>query len=196
MRSKTAAVAVALAVSLGSSACADDDGPDVAAEEPTTTVAGDLTEFDTLDASGDSYLDADEVAEWVDDAGLFAAWDIDSDSELDRDEITGNAFELWDADDNGTVSEQEWEDGVELWYPDVAPVVFSDLDNDGDSEIDVDEFSERIDLSPAGESWTADSFDEETFRAAYFELYDSDNDGRVTEIEWSGGAAVFGTPAE
>lgn len=196
---KTAAIAAAITVALGLSACGDDPEPAAPlVEEDTldedTDVVGEGTEFDTLDANGDSYLDVDEVAEWVDDAGVFGEWDIDADSELDAGEITGNAFELWDTDGNGTVSEQEWDSGVELWFPDVAPVVFSDLDSDGDSELDIDEFSERVDLSPVGESWTADSFDEETFEAAYFELYDTDNDGTVSESEWTSGAATLGAP--
>jgi Ca2+-binding EF-hand superfamily protein len=191
----------ALVVALGVSGCGDDEpdvavGDDVGVDEPTTVEADDI-EFATLDANGDSYLDVDEVAEWADDAGIFSEWDVDGDSELDRDEITGNAFELWDADANGTISEDEWETGVDVWYPDDAePVVFDDLDNDGDSELDADEFSERVDLSPVGETWTAESLDAEAFENAYFELYDKDGDGKVSETEWTTGVAAVGTPNE
>lgn len=190
---RISALTLAVAVSLGLSACGDD--ADVAVDEPVTTVDVDDADFATLDANGDSYLDVDEVAEWADDAGVFSAWDADADSELDPDEITGNAFELWDADANGTVSQEEWETGADLWYPNEAePIVFSDLDNDGDSEVDRDEFAEHVDLSPLGESWTADSFDEQTFSTAYFELYDQDNNGQVSELEWTTGAAAVGIP--
>jgi Ca2+-binding EF-hand superfamily protein len=194
-------IALAFAVALGVSGCGDED-PDVAADDDVgaddpTTVEVDDSEFATLDANGDSYLDLDEVAEWADDNGIFSEWDVDADSELDRDEITGNAFELWDTDANGTISEQEWQTGVELWYPDAAePVVFSDLDNDGDSEVGMDEFSERVDLSPLGETWTAESLDAETFKQAYFDLYDRDGDGRVTETEWNAGVAAIATPRQ
>lgn len=187
---RNAAIAIAFALALGLTACADDPEPDLAVD-PTTVEPAD-TEFDTLDTSGDSYLDVDEVAEWAEGTEVFGDWDLDGNSELDRGEITGGAFELWDTDDNDIVSQAEWEDGVDLWYPDDADsVVFSDLDNDGDSELDVDEFSENVDLSPVGESWTADTLDEATFGDAYFELYDLDNDGRVSEDEWSSGVAVF-----
>lgn len=170
--------------------CGDDDsGVDAAADDPVT--------LDTLDANGDSYLDADEIAESADDDGLFDAWDADADSELDPDEIAGNAFELWDADGNGTVSEKEWEHGTALWYPDDARLtVFSDWDRDGDSELDTDEVSERFDVSALGEAWRSGTVGKSTFRQAYFELYDADDDGRVTEPEWRAGSAVWGTPAE
>lgn len=188
-------VATIFAVVLGLAGCGDDSDDEIAVDEPAAIVDDD--DFDTLDANGDSYLDGDEIAEWADDTGAFNEWDIDGDSELDRDEITGNAFELWDADDNGSVSEQEWEDGAELWYPDDAEtVVFSDLDGDGDSELDGDEFAESVDLTPIGESWNADSFDAENFETAYFELYDRDADGKVTETEWTDGAAMVGSPKE
>ncbi len=179
--------------------CDDDRESDVAGAGDSAVTddfeVGD--EFDRLDANGDSYLDTDEIAEWADQAGTFDEWDEDSDSELDPDEIGGNAFDLWDADANGKITQDEWNEGTEVWYPnDSELIVWNDLDRDGDSEIDVDEFTERFDWSVLGETWTSNSFDEETFKNAYFELYDSDNDGKVSQSEWVSGAAVFGTPAE
>ncbi len=182
---RTIAAFVALAtVALGG--CGDDNN---------TAASVDVTvdEFSTLDASGDSYLDADEVAEWVDDKGVFRSWDEDADSELDRDEIAGNAFSLWDRDGNGRVSQQEWETATDLWYPSGANFrVYRDWDGDGDSELDADEFREEFDTSTLGESWRVDTFNAETFKQAYFELYDVDDDGRVSRTEWIDGSRMFG----
>lgn len=181
-------------------ACADDPEPDVAVDD---TAVGEQTQevddfdFDTLDANGDSYLDADEIAETADDIGAFDEWDEDSDSELDPDEITGNTFELWDADRNGKIGKDEWELSANLWYPtETDVVVYNDVDMDGDSKIDADEFAERFDFSVLGESWTVDTFDQTTFKNAYFELYDADEDGKVSESEWTSGLGVFGTPED
>ena len=172
--------------------CSDDE-PDIQG----APAEADIGAFDTLDANGDSYLDVDEIAESEDDLGVFDAWDVDSDSELDRDEIAGNAFELWDADGNGSVSEVEWKDGTERWYPaDVEVTVFGDWDGDGDSELDADEFNENFDVSSLGESWRSDTVSESTFKLGYFELYDEDDDGKVSESEWESGSAVWGTPEE
>lgn len=188
-RSRRAKVAITIGVgAMLMTGCAE-DGP-----EPIEDGA---TAFATLDESGDSFLDADEVAEWVDERGVFGVWDIDEDSELDRDEIAGNAFELWDSDGSGRIDEDEWERGTELWYPDDnSPVVLADVDGDGDSELDADEFTEAVDASILGERWSTDTLDERTFKVAYFELYDADDDGRVSEMEWSDGAATFGTSVE
>lgn len=165
--------------------------------DPSVPAAASVSDFDTLDANGDSYLDADEIAESADAASFFDAWDADADSELDRDEIAGNAFRLWDRDGSEAVTEEEWKTGTDLWYPTKSKVtVFADIDNDGDSELDADEFAERFDLSALGESWQEQTYTRDTFRSAYFELYDRDDDGKVTEDEWTYGASAFGTPAE
>lgn len=193
MRKILAATASALVLLLGG--CADDSVP--AAADPDVDTVDTANDFDTLDANGGSYLDVDEVAEWADDTGVYEEWDEDADSELDRDEISTNAFELWDGDADGSISEEEWETATELWYPDDAAVtVFSDVDGDGDSELDADEFSEGFDYSALGESWTDDPLDEETFSEGYFELYGTDDDGRVSDTEWTNGSALFGSPNE
>ena len=74
--------------------------------------------------------------------------------------------------------------------------MLDDWDGDGDSELDADEFKERFDSSVLGESWRAGTLDERTFKQAYFELYDTDDDGRVSQSEWTTGSAVFGSPGE
>lgn len=188
-------VAAVVAISLIPAACGDDE-PDTDAAPTTFDDANEEIDFDTLDANGDSYLDLDEIAESADTDGLFDTWDADRDSELDSDEIAGNAFGLWDIDNNGSVSEEEWKQATELWYPaDTRPTVFGDWDGDGDSELDGDEVSERFDLSELGEAWTED-MDKNTFKRAYFTLYDTDDDGKVTESEFISGASTFGGPEE
>ncbi len=183
---------VGLAVTLAFAGCGD-DGEDNAVAPTTTAPPVGADNFSTLDRNGDSYLDADEVAEWKDRDSVFTRWDADADSELDRDEIAGNAFSLWDADANNKISQEEWRQGTELWYPEGVDLrVYSDWDRDGDSELDTDEFKERFDYSPLGESWSAPSLDEERFKRAYFELYDTDDDGRVSMSEWTQGSRTFG----
>lgn len=173
-----------------------------AAIDATTIVdpsapAATTTGFGTLDANGDSYLDNDEIRESADVDGVFDTWNADADSELDRDQIAGNAFRLWDRDADRKISAEEWRSGAELWYPeDVDLVVFDDADGDGDSELDADEFAERCDVSGLGEAWTPPSFDKTRFKRAYFSLYDTDDDGRVSKDEWEYGATAFGTPAD
>ena len=165
--------------------------------DPTAPVVAASPGFGTLDANGDSYLDDDEIRESADVSGIFDTWNADADSELDHDQIAGNAFRLWDRDGNERISEEEWRSGTELWYPeDVDVVTFDDADADGDSELDADEVAERFDVSALGEAWTPSSFDESRFKRAYFSLYDTDDDGRVSKKEWDYGATAFAIPGE
>ena len=188
---RTSMVIAGLALGLVLSGCGDDSEDPVTA--PTTVAPADNNQFSTLDRNGDSYLDVDEVAEWKDRDGVFTKWDADVDSELDRDEIAGNAFSLWDANRNGKISQDEWRQGTDLWYPrGVDFRVYGDWDDDGDSELDADEFKERFDYSALGESWKARSLDKETFKKGYFELYDTDDDGKVSASEWTQGSRIFG----
>ncbi len=179
------AVLFALAVMLA--ACGD-------APQSAADLAGDdnAFDFDTLDKSGDSHLDPDEVAEYAD--RTFENWDADADSELDADEIAGNAFDLIDADEDGAVSKNEWESGAEFWYPrhsDALVRVFEDADGDGDSELDVDELKESLDVSVLGEAWSHLPVPEPSFEKGYFKLHDSDDDGRLTEEEWRSGLSAL-----
>ena len=195
--------AAAIAISVSLAACGDDDDETAVEDVVTddvdspTSPDGDAWQFGTLDENGDSYLDTDEVAEGLDRTGIFEDWDEDADSELDADEIAGNAFEHWDADRSGSISMEEWESAARRWYPDGSHVeVFNDYDGDGDSELDADEFSERFDTSILGESWQTSSVDEDRFASGYFELYDTNDDGKVDEGEFTSGSAVWGTPEE
>ena len=201
-------IATSCALALGVAGCADGDPEILADPEPVELDAGAdvaddgatqdvdvIDDFETLDVDGDSYLDPDEVAEWRDADRAFASWDADADSELDRDEIDGNVFQLYDEDGDGTVSETEWVSAAESLYPEEEELaVFSDVDEDGDAAVDADELAEGADLSPLGSAWTASTLDEHEFRDAYFELYDVDDDGRVSETEFRDGSSRFGAP--
>lgn len=166
--------------------------PDVTAGDPVDEAAAPAADFATLDVDGDSYLDLDEIPEGAD-RSVFERWDADADSEVDRDEITGNAFQLWDSDSNGAISATEWQQGAELWYPRTVRVApLQDADGDGDSALDADEFAEQFDYTALGETWRDDRLDQEAFRNAYFELYDSDGDGKVSEVEFRTGLPLLG----
>jgi len=151
--------------------------------------------FATLDTSGDSHLDADELAEWVDDEGIFTRWDIDADSELDAEEISQSVFTLWDMDEDAVVTEDEWALGVDRFYSvDLDPGTFQDWDMDGDSELDMDELAEGLDTSDWNEIWYTDAdpivgYDE--FLDSFYTLWDLDNDGLIDAVEYEEGVTYW-----
>ena len=183
-------------LALGFTACGDDE-PDVA-DDPVVEESGagqeEVLEFQSLDVNNDSYLDIEEIPD-AEQRDAFSGWDTDRNAVIEADEVYGTAFMFWDIDKNGRISEAEWRENAEVWYARPVGEAFSDWDGDGDSELDADEFAERFDFSAVGESWR-DALNEQTFKNAYFELYDADNDGRVSELEWQRGKAVWGTPPD
>ncbi len=173
-------------------ACDTDGAEEMEELEPATTM--EPPAFETLDLDGDSYLDADELAAWVDDEGVFTRWDIDADSELDADEINESVYMIWDADEDTVIVESEWETGVDHVYPGALdPGAFQDWDLDGDSELDADEVAEGLDATSWNEYWyEADAvigFDE--FMDMYFALWDRDGDGRIDAVEYETGAEYW-----
>ena len=62
-----------------------------------------------------SFSDSPELAEWVDDEGIFTRWDLDADSELDAEEISQSVFTLWDLDNDGLIDAVEYEEGLTYW---------------------------------------------------------------------------------
>lgn len=161
----------------------------------TATTATAQQEFETLDANDDSYLDADELAEWVDDEGIFTRWDVDGDSELDADNINESIYAIWDLDDDEVVSEAEWRTGTTYLYPDdIDPGAFGEWDLDGDSELDADEVVEGLDVTNWNEEWYTDAdpvvgYDD--FLDRFYTLWDLDDDGLLDTLEYHGGAAYW-----
>lgn len=189
---KRIALSICAGLFLALASCGDDepavvDAPAAQSEEDD--------EFEVLDANDDEFLDVDEIPE-NEGREVFLAWDTDRNAVLDRDEIHGTAFKLWDINRDGRISEAEWTQNADVWYSRPVVEAFADWDNDGDSELDADEFSERFDLSAVGDRWAGETLEEAAFKDAYFELYDANNDGRVSRLEWQTGKAIWGTAPE
>lgn len=170
-------------------ACGPEEAELEEAREIETTPAPAAGSFEALDGDGDSYLDADEMAEWVDDEGIFTAWDIDPDSELDADEINEGVFRVWDGNDDDRITEMEWETGVDFFYSDdLDSGHFQDWDLNGDSELDMDEVAEGLDATEWNEAWYTDDdpvIDHDGFFDRYFTLWDRDEDGVIDRAEHS-----------
>lgn len=162
--------------------------------EPAEMAAPEPDVFVQLDTDASEYLTPDELSLWFDTEGILERWDIDRDSIVSKEEVLSHSFGLWDRDGNGVIDETEWKRATEAWYPaDAEPIVFADWDDDGDSELDADEFNEAFDLSVLGEIWIGD-LDRDVFKNAYFELYDLNDDGQVSEIEWNAALEFHGVP--
>lgn len=95
-------------------------------------------DWDT-DASGG--LSRDEWDAGMGSSTTFGDWDANADSSLDSTEFSGGLFSRFDADGDGRLSEQEWEDGFVTWHGEAAGGAdFASWDSDGDGAINREEF--------------------------------------------------------
>lgn len=201
IRDRTSLIALGLGLLAWTAAgCAEGESaeneemPDAEAAEEMAMAAPEPDAFATADADEDAYLEVDEISLWFDEAGILERWDVDRDSLVSRQEVLAHSFGLWDRDGDHALTEVEWQRGVDQWFPgDAEPIVFADWDDDGDSELDADEFNESFDVSVLGELWIED-LDRAVFKNAYFELYDLNDDGRVSRLEWDAALEFHGVP--
>jgi hypothetical protein len=66
-------------------------------------------EWGEWDANGDSFLDANEVAEGFERANLYDTVDRDSDALIDDEEIADWWFDIWDDNDDDFIDTTEWD---------------------------------------------------------------------------------------
>ncbi len=116
---------------------------------------------------------------------LFAAWDTDSNRNIDEDEFYRGVFDLFDADGDGTLSLSEYDDGWSGWFNTQNYVGFTELEADGDGVLAVEEFRAGLAATDLYERWTYDgALGEEEFTTAIFSIYDVDSDGMLTQEEF------------
>ncbi|MGK7311843.1 MAG: hypothetical protein ACN0LA_06340 [Candidatus Longimicrobiales bacterium M2_2A_002] len=71
--------------------------------------------FDDWDVNSDSELDLDEVSEGLDTTQWNEDWYTDADPVVGYDEFLDDYYALWDLDDDGLVDTVEYYDGLEYW---------------------------------------------------------------------------------
>lgn len=98
-------------------------------------------EFDNWDVNNDSYLDEDEFFDAYDEVGYYDTWDDDDNDSLSETEwevaadehlsaYDFGAFSDWDTNGDGTVSENEFQEGL-----------FELIDQNSDGQIGEDDWS-------------------------------------------------------
>lgn len=186
----------ALAAVLALSACGTDAPPAeefAATPDTATPMEVEALDFAALDADGDSLLAPEELARWTEAEGIFAAWDVDGDAEIDGPEVSEAVFLHWDADEDAQVTRDEWQAGAEyLYLLDEAVVAgaFENWDASGDSVLDLVEVAEGLDTTDWTETWLAEEevlLTRDAFHREWYALWDLDEDGRISMAEFEEG---------
>ncbi len=123
-----------------------------------------FADFDT-DSSGS--LDADEVPATY--QNNFTEWDADDDGSLSSEEFYNTGFANTDADDDDGISEEEWDAGFAAMFGGWNDDDFATFDADANGTLSNDEWNTAF----AESDW--------------FDTYDADTNTFVTEAEWDAG---------
>lgn len=147
--------------------------------------AQDLKAWDP-DANG--VLDEAEFTEGFLEADIFERWDLDGDDLIGFSELAAGLYALWDANDDGKLSIEEWDDAVDLWFGEQAVNLSVDTwDPDGDGVISLAEFADGLqqsDLLARLDTANGDSLlGEEELATGLFDVIDIDADAVVREEE-------------
>ena len=151
-------------------------------QRPTTTAFGEW------DMNQDQTLQRDEFTRWSSDEGVFDDWIGDEGFDLEA--FRGNVQDAWDIDDDGNITETEWQAGTQALYPDAQVGAFADWDADGDGNLTEEEMAaadERVDVQGALDANADGMVDEQDLGDFFFEVFDANGDGQLDTTEWEVG---------
>ena len=146
--------------------------------------------FEGWDTDESGTLGLAEFTPGIHEQGLFSDWNTNEDEALSEDEFESGLFGLFDDDDNGELTQAEWDEGVDAWFGEQAvDADFSAWDDDGDGVLSEAEFTGEIGTLDTGfdefagddQQVTETEFDEGMF--GWFEE-DEDDDEELAEDEW------------
>ena len=157
---------------------------------------------DAWDGNGDGIIDETEFREGFVGEGVFDRWDEDADGMIGSEELADGLYGLWDADDDGELSVDEWDAGVDLWLgEETVDLSVEAWDEDSDGVVSRFEFSEALattNLLDRFDAADADGFlGEDELTSGLFDVADVDDDAALgpDEDSWLTDAAEFFAPA-
>lgn len=158
----------ALGLLAGMSGCIQEQNlPDPSVQAETGTPA---TEFRNW-AKGDSHVDEYDFAKAVDTLRIFEMWDADGNGVVDEDEFLRTSFRVWDIDDSGDVDPEEFATSSGSFFTSRQPSEeFGQWDLDRDDSLVIYELQKGFE------------------RTNLFRYWDDNNDGLVNRDEFVGGA--------
>lgn len=150
----------------GSTAGSWDSSDRAIAETETITVFEASESFADFDIDENGTLDADEILATY--QNNFEEWDADGDG-LDSEEFYNTTFANTDADDDDSISAEEWDAGFAAMFGGWIDDDFDTFDDNADDVLSLDEWN----IAFADSEW--------------FDTYDENADTLVSEDEWDAG---------
>lgn len=160
-------------------------------ERDTTDMQADTTglAFSRLDTDRNTELSQDEFASGLGSTGFYDGWPTDKNTDVGEEEFSRGLFENWDTNQDGALTEDEFNSRAEVWIPDYN-YSLDEWDLDGNGELSENEFSEGLLDLGIFEDWDADgdgTLTENEFNESVYTTWDADGDGTLTQEEFNTG---------
>ncbi|HET8854578.1 MAG TPA: hypothetical protein VFM60_01530 [Salinimicrobium sp.] len=148
----------------------------------STAIAQD---FDEFDSNTDGMIDSDEFSETY--SSELPDWDGDGDGMLDDQEFNDLTFNRIDVDQDGNISEEDWNDNYEMYGDFYESEDFNQFDQDGDKIIEPEEYNDYMEESGYMENIDSNMdgvLDEEELDESLFDDFDENDDDFLDEEEF------------
>lgn len=143
---------------------------------------GDYNEWDTND---DQQWDENEFETVANDSGFYEEWDADADGYLSDDELYGGTYGVYDEDDDGTFTNEEFDVWNTAWG---GAYDYNEWDTNNDNVLDEEEYDAGTEGAGIYDDWDEDAdglYSEDEVYGGLNETWDADDDNYLAEEEYN-----------
>lgn len=144
--------------------------------------------FTSWDTNTDEMWDDSEFETGIGETGLFNDWDVNDDGLFDDDELGDGIFDMYDADDDGFLNNEEYSTWNTAWDGELEQDMDA-WDVTDDNQLDDEEYYTGINDNGIFDEWDNDDdglFSEDEVNDGLFSTWDDDDDGLLTDSEYEG----------
>ena len=148
------------------------------------------SDYGAWDTDADEFIDNDEFRNSFSTSPYYEQWNKDDDRSVDRNEFAQGFFQTIDTDNNGILSQAEWQAGQEAYFSGDDMQEYQALttwDQDGDQQVTPEEFKKVLGQTDYYDEWDEDG-DEKLAEAeiadGVFAMWDTDGNGVIEAQEY------------
>ncbi|MGB3586874.1 MAG: hypothetical protein WBA23_10055 [Tunicatimonas sp.] len=146
--------------------------------------------YDNWDTNQNSGIDDQEFEQAFTTSPYYDQWNDDDNRMVSRSEFTQGFFQMIDKDNDGALSEQEWQHGKESYFSDAVvdnESLLDGLDQNNDRVVQSAEFQKMLDDVDYFSKWDKDGnseLDEPEVAKGVFSMWDTDGNGVIEAAEY------------
>jgi len=145
--------------------------------------------YDSWDANQNSGIDDQEFEQAFTTSPYYDDWNQDDNREVSQEEFSQGFFNVIDKNDDGLLSNEEWQQGKEAYFSDVAVDDTEELswDQNGDQQVQPEEFQSALNELDYYRQWDEDSdgkLSEPEVAQGVFAMWDTDGNGVIEANEY------------